>query len=182
MMMSMSQPSVAVREVRAARGFTLVEIVIVVAIIGVLAAISFPTVHDMTTRANEPLELAKVEALLHEARTYARRTNQCVEVELTQPTGTTKAKLTYKTVTDASGFRCPTATAITPTPTVELATGMKFSATVQDGEAGRLAFRFSRNGGLQYAKPTIFEVQSTVTGMKKTVKIFPGAGTTRVGG
>jgi prepilin-type N-terminal cleavage/methylation domain-containing protein len=173
------------------RGFTLVEAVIVVSIVGVLAAISLPKISDMAAKSNETLDMAKIESLLHEARTFARRTNQCVEVTITNGSAETAtpyvpAKITYQTIADSTVTAygqplCPPVTAITPMPGLTLSRGIQLSDFTLDSTTGKKA-RFLRYGGMTYQAPVTFRVSNARSGLNRKVSIFPGAGTTRVGG
>lgn len=61
-------------------GFSLVEVMVVVAIVGIVSALAGPNIAAAIRRANEPAQLQRVHGFISEARNYARRTNQCVVV------------------------------------------------------------------------------------------------------
>jgi len=62
------------------RGYSLIEIMVVVAVIGIVSAVAGPNISKAVRRANEPAQLLRVHGFLVEARNFARRTNQCVTV------------------------------------------------------------------------------------------------------
>lgn len=62
------------------RGFSLVELMAVVAVVGVLSAIALPNISTAVRRAREPAEGVRLRTFLTESRALARRTNRCVQL------------------------------------------------------------------------------------------------------
>ena len=61
-------------------GFSIIDVMVVVAIVGVASARATPNIVASIRRANEPAQLLRVQGFAADARNYARRTNQCVVV------------------------------------------------------------------------------------------------------
>jgi prepilin-type N-terminal cleavage/methylation domain-containing protein len=64
------------------RGFTLLELMVVVAIVGVLAALTLPGISEMTRERRAAGEFAKLRNALVQSRNLARSLRRCVEVEV----------------------------------------------------------------------------------------------------
>jgi prepilin-type N-terminal cleavage/methylation domain-containing protein len=56
--------------------FSLIEMMVVVAIVGVGASIAVPQISESTRRANAPVQAVRVQGYLTEARNLARRTKE----------------------------------------------------------------------------------------------------------
>ena len=63
------------------KGFTFVELLVVIALIGVIFVIAFPTVYTINKRVNERLYKTKIELILSAAEMYAQ--DEKVEDEVT---------------------------------------------------------------------------------------------------
>jgi type IV pilus assembly protein PilE len=107
------------------RGFTLIEILIVVAIVAILAAIAFPSYQNHLRKARRAdaqtfmMDVANREQqYLLDARAYATGTSALSSLNVTPPDTVT----TYYTVTVAAGAATPsfviTATPVSGTPQV----------------------------------------------------------------
>lgn len=85
---SLSSPRVGVRSFaqrrrgrrRSPHGFSFVELLIVVAIFGVLAALALPSIQTLVQTRRSSIEVAKVQAAIEGARDDARARLRCIRV------------------------------------------------------------------------------------------------------
>ncbi len=64
----------------AQKGFTLIEAMVVVAIVGIGSALAVPSISDLSRRHRENEAIALVEGALRDARNLARVSRRCVKV------------------------------------------------------------------------------------------------------
>ena len=81
------------------QGFTLIELMIVVAIIGILAAIALPAYQDYTRRA----QASEVMLAASSARTCVTEANQSGETDFTDCNDTTGSPFVTQVTVDADG-------------------------------------------------------------------------------
>lgn len=86
------------------RGVTLIEIMVVVAIAGVMATIAVVSMDGTTIRANRQGDVILVEDALKRARNLARNARRCVQVE---PAGDIVRTTMFDTCTPLSGPQTP---------------------------------------------------------------------------
>lgn len=94
------------------KGFTIVELVIVIAVIAILAGVMIPTFSNLVEKANESAELQKLSAAYREAYALAIADNGTVDADET----VTASGITFKfganattcTITDGApeGYTC----------------------------------------------------------------------------
>jgi prepilin-type N-terminal cleavage/methylation domain-containing protein len=85
--------------------FTLLELMVVVALIGILAALAATQVSSASHRANAPVQGVRLHGFLSEARNLARRTNRCVAVNRA-PDGSVLEARTFSTCPLTEVCRC----------------------------------------------------------------------------
>lgn len=81
---------------RRATGFTLIELMIVVAVVGILAAIAYPSYIDSVRKGNRAEGRAAIASLLQQQERYYTQNNTYVDFE-------TEAKATAASMKDFSG-------------------------------------------------------------------------------
>jgi len=79
------------------RGFTLAEVAVVAAIVGVLAALAVGSLQGVIERARAVHDIDEVEALIRRARTLARVQRRCVRLDVE------RRQLSLTPLTHASG-------------------------------------------------------------------------------
>lgn len=87
------------------RAFSLIELMVVVALIGIMAALAFPSISASARRANAPVHGVRVHGFLSDARNLARRTNRCVRVTRAAD-GSTLTTQTFSTCAITERCRC----------------------------------------------------------------------------
>ena len=90
---------------RRSPAFTLLELMVVIAIVGILAALAAQQVSSASQRANAPVPGLRVHGFLSEARNLARRTNRCVQVTRTLDGSVLEAR-TFSTCPITEVCRC----------------------------------------------------------------------------
>jgi prepilin-type N-terminal cleavage/methylation domain-containing protein len=171
------------------RGYTLVEIMVVVALIGVVSALAGPNISKAVRRANEPAQMLRVHGFLVQARNYARRTNQCVKVTRNS-TGTslTARPVSLCAATDTCACRASVAAAETfvldltkqlPPITVTSFANNTGVASSLTAEATGDALLFFPNGATPYPATATVNVALPERG-PKTITILPASGIMRV--
>lgn len=119
------------------KAFTLAELAVVIAIVGVLSALATVSVSALTGRARQQREIDDVEALLRKARNLARNERRCVRIDVAERAVT----FTPLAHSGAAPFSCTGGSDIAAKRRV---------ATVGPGVAiaARGAFFFDRLGGV----------------------------------
>ena len=172
------------------RAFSLVELMLVVAMIGVMAAIAVPQIANSIRRANAAVQAVRVQSYLAEARNLARRTNQCVKVTRSAD-GAQLAMATFSTCAITDDCHCRASAQPATSTTLDLSAVTPKDATVSalvgststlvdlTGHAGPSTLIFLADGSTPYATPITFSV--VVPGANTTdLKVLPGAGVVRI--
>lgn len=156
-----------------ARGFSLLELAIVVAVIGVMSAVALPGISSTVARTREDAEVARVEGFVTKARNLARRLNRCVDVERVG-----QDQLVFRTFGNASVPQCPTY----PDADIEstLTVNSRLLRIDEVGGSGNPAgFRFLRDGGAAATADVTLPLGLRSSGRRKVVVVQPLLGFVR---
>lgn len=154
-------------------GFTLLELMVVVAIVGVLAALAGPSLSTASRNARQRQDIVAIQGLLSEARITARRLNRCVVMERLDA-----QQLRWRTFSDNSA-RCPTVALDDQSRTLKIAEGRWQVLEMQGADDTNGDILFLRNGSTPYADRASLRVRSGVTSQVRHFDIIPATGAVR---
>lgn len=175
---------------KSVRAFSLIEIMTVVALVGVMAAIAGPRFAESVRRANAPVQVVRVQSFLSEARNLARRTNRCVKV-VRDSSGSTLTASTFSTCLVSGTCVCRASFQADSVTTLSLAAVIPTNANVQalsgnsstltdlTGHAGADALIFLPDGSTPYGGDVSFPV-NVPGGPTTVVRVMPAAGIVRL--
>jgi prepilin-type N-terminal cleavage/methylation domain-containing protein len=165
------------------RGFTVIEMLMVVAMIGVLAAIGLPIMKDMTAGIKLSEAARIVEREMQDARLKAVSSNRLIRVRTNCPaTGYVRSVEVLGTAADNAGNRCLTTSYPFPPADTDIMTRPNFDGPVRVLPAGAtvttVVVQFSPDGtamSVVNGVPTTLAVPMTVTisrqGKSKTATV-----------
>jgi type IV pilus assembly protein PilE len=160
------------RLMRPGRGFSLIEMMIVVGLIGVVAALSVPSISETVQRQRASGEFVKVSAAVERARNRARISVCKTLVDVTPASGTMVVK-SDPADTDASCTGLASETFKFSTKLVTL-NQFKLGATTTN------PLVINANGGLTGTAKAIMTVNSPVAGTRaSTIEVWPAVGAIR---
>ena len=184
--MSVSRPS-------GRTAFTLVELMVVVALFGVVAALAIPQISAASRRANAPVQGLRVHGFVSEARNLARRTNRCVKVDRAAD-GSTMTAQTFSTCTLTEVCRCRASALPDTTLNFRMADGAPRDARVEafSGNVSTAAFAdvassgdgiiFLADGSTAYVDAVRIPVTVPLDGGDTTfeLRVMPATGIVRL--
>lgn len=159
------------KRAKSASGFTLVELMVVVAIIGVAAALAAPSIRDLSRRQRENEAIVDVEGALRDARNTARVNRRCVTVALA-------GNVITATKSACTGFKRFGGSA----PTMGTADGSKTTTIDDTIVVGALSepLTFHPYGGTTAVGNVTLTLSSAALGTSRAlITVFPGVGTVR---
>lgn len=163
------------RSRRPARGFNLTEMMVVVAMMGVLAALALPDIKELTLAATEPKDVVALRGFLAEARGAARRVNRCVVV-----TRVNTRQLTWALFQNNTPA-CPNGTLHAIGGTFNLrSSGLRLDPFLNATNANTILFR--RSGGTGYASfatVPLARIRDGAITFVRHLQIMPGTGSVK---
>jgi prepilin-type N-terminal cleavage/methylation domain-containing protein len=179
-------------EYHRARGFSLAELMIVVAMIGVMTAVAAPNISKSIRRSSEPIQVVRTHSFVLAARNLARRTNRCVKVTRSTDGKTLKAE-TFNTCAATASCRCRASSLADSTTTLDMTkqqpaaaritafTSNTTSASDLTGISGTEVLIFLADGSTPYTAPVSIDVKLPEAGVK-IIKVMPATGIVRMPG